>query len=91
MDWDYNDEKKMLYSFDKGREDLFSHFVDVKFQAEKLGYYNVGVSSLAKLIWDYKPPKSKKVGLHTPPPPFPPQPVSFCRVQSFVILIVIIE
>ena len=30
--WDRSDELKMLDSFDKGRKDLFSHFVDVRIQ-----------------------------------------------------------
>jgi len=30
--WDSSDELKLLDSFDKGREDLFSHFVDVRIQ-----------------------------------------------------------
>ena len=30
--WDRSDELKMLDSFDIGRRDLFSHFVDVRIQ-----------------------------------------------------------
>lgn len=60
--WDNSDERKMQSSFDLGRRELFTHFIDVKIQAEQMGYYNVGVNSLAQLLLDFYPPTSKLVG-----------------------------
>ena len=47
--WDNSDELKLKDSFGIGRTDLFTHFVDVRLQAELLGYHG-GLSSLAKLL-----------------------------------------
>lgn len=47
--WDNSDERKLQDSFGLGRRDLFTHFVDVRIQAELMGYHG-SVSSLAKLL-----------------------------------------
>ena len=51
--WDNSDERKLKDSFGIGRTDLFTHFVDVRIQAELLGYHG-GVSSLAKLLLGFE-------------------------------------
>jgi len=61
-DWDRNDEVKLRQSFGKGRRDLFKHFVDVKKQAEKLGYHDAGLAKLASTILQFQLPKDLKVG-----------------------------
>jgi ribonuclease D len=60
-DWDRNDEVKLRQSFGKGRRDLFKHFVDVKKQAEKLGYHDAGLAKLASTILQFQLPKDLKI------------------------------
>jgi hypothetical protein len=64
--WDLGDEKKMQRTFGMGRKKLFTHFVDVRGQAGKLGWEAemkaIGLKGLAKLILGYQPPKSKEAG-----------------------------
>lgn len=62
--WDLSDEKKLQSSFAVGRHDLFSHFVDVKTLSEMLGYYDTSVTTLAKRVLGFEPPKSPQVGVH---------------------------
>ena len=64
--WDMSDERKMQNSFDIGRRDLFSHFVDLKPLAEKMGYYEVGINSLARFTLGFEPPKSQHVSPFLP-------------------------
>ena len=59
--WDNSDERKMIGSFNTGRKDLFTHFIDVKVQAEMMGYHNVGVNKLSQLLLGFHPPTSKAV------------------------------
>ena len=65
LNWDGADELKMLDSFELGRHDLFSHFVDIKQQAEVLGYQYAGLSNLAQRLLRFEPPKSKAVSSST--------------------------
>lgn len=59
--WGAGDEKKMRDSFGLGCRDLFTHFVDVRTQAEVLGYHGFSVGSLAKQVLGFQPPVSKQV------------------------------
>ena len=61
--WDGSDELKMLDSFDMGRHDLFSHFLDLRKQAEIMGYHNCSLARLAELVLGFQPPHSKSVSL----------------------------
>lgn len=63
FDWDSNDERKLQKAYQLGRSDLFHHFIDVKKQAEVLGYYDFGVASLSLQLLDFEPPRPVSVSL----------------------------
>ena len=61
--WDHSDEVKMQESYGLGREDIFPNFVDVRVQAEIMGYHNIGLRALSKILLGFEPPKSQLVSL----------------------------
>ena len=64
FDWDHSDERKLQYTYGVGRDDLFNHFIDVKKQAEEMGYHQFGVKSLARLMFDFDASHPKNVSFY---------------------------
>lgn len=58
--WASSDELKMQDSFGLGAAELFRHFVDVRHQAEVMGYHNYSLGSLSKQLLGFHPPASKE-------------------------------
>ena len=54
FDWDRSDERELQNTFGVGCDDLFSHFIDAKKQAEVMGYQQFGLNSLARLMFDFE-------------------------------------
>lgn len=56
--WDDSNEQKMLDCCGMGRRQLFCEFIDMKKQAEVLGYYDCSLASLAERLLGFRPPSS---------------------------------
>ncbi len=63
FDWDINKEQKLQKAYKIGRADLFHHFIDVKKQAEVMGYYDFSLQSLSLQLLDFEPPRPESVRL----------------------------
>ena len=79
FDWDTNTEQKLQKAYKLGRADLFHHFIDVKKQAEVMGYYDFSLQSLSLQLLDFEPPRPESVSLFATPSTNYHAPASFWK------------